>query len=311
MRHFYLNVASYAFSCYETESADSDFSSISFVCKANIAEQFESFALKTVISLSYQPECAVACTVYNELLLNIPKSNDRFGALAELLFPNLVTRIFTSHITNDGIISMVDATLICAVTDPNAGRFFLFSFSDGFPDPPNSPEVLDLLSSVPWSDFQLSLLPDVDTAQKQGTIDRPPLGTYASVLRKRHSSFALFVNCNGTPAMSLRVQAVEQAFAEMGRHLPVKGGRTLKRLNGIWKNLDSVSRSIEVILGGAVSADELWGRCCAVTAKGNKATADTRPESAVFVDNTDEMFAISFDQREDSGARMKRPRTRS
>jgi hypothetical protein len=295
--HFYLNVMNAIFSCYETEPDESSLPAISLVCQCRFVEQFEAFALKTLLSLSYFTGCAVSCSCAADdaLLFNIPQTADRFPGLADLLFPNTHTRIFSSHVESEGVMATVDATLICAVADRNPGRFLLFLFSDGFTDPPNSPLAYDLLSFVPWTVFNFSLLPDDSAMEDQYTIDRPPLATFASILHKRGSSFALFVNGNGADAMSLRVRATHEVFSDMVKHIPIRGDHAVKRLNGIWRHMGTIAKSIESILDGEVSADTLWKGCCRLTTKGNHVQRTVPDAQTVYVDNTQDMFAIGLD----------------
>jgi hypothetical protein len=269
--HFYLNVANDAFACYETKRHESAHPSISLLCKCRFAEQFEGFALKTVFSLLYLKDCVQSwsCSPDRALLLNIPKTSDRFRALSELLFPKSHTHIFTSHVEGEGVNAAVDATLICAAADQRPNSFLFFSFSDGFSDQPNSEAVHDLLSSV---DQSFSLLPDPG-AIGGPTIERLPFVSFALLLNQKSGSFWLFVNGNGADALSLRSP---RSVRCSGKNMPMRRTGAAQRHVA---QLAAVTKSVEAITGGAAQAGALWRGCCRLTALGNRAR-DGAPQNA-------------------------------
>jgi hypothetical protein len=288
-----LNVDTWQFSRSSTVPSASEWPQISLRLRCRLAAQFEAFALKTVLSFCYLPDHNFICSLANgPLLVNIPPDADRFAAIARLLFPDAHTRQFDAHVESDGLDAVVDATLICSIADRNPGRFMLFQFVAGVPVVQDCDE---LLSCVSWTNFHFSLLPDVGDADN-ATTERPPQCVFARTLTRRCHSFAVFINSSGTEAMTLQVKAIENVFGQMVRKAPVsrRSGAIRKRLNGIWRHLRSVSRSLEAILGGEFAADDLWRHSC-MKISGGSSKLPPAADLAVYVDNSEDMFALALE----------------
>jgi hypothetical protein len=81
----------------------------------------------------------------------------------------------------------------------------------------------------------------------------------------------------------------------MARKAPVarRTHTVRKGLNGIWRHLRSVSHSLETILGGEFTADDLWRHSC-MKIRGHNSKPPPAGDLAVYVDNSEDMFALTL-----------------
>lgn len=168
-----------------------DFHSISFVAKCNIFDEFYSFTNKFMLSMVYYPNKSLCVSLgSNSLLLNFPKTQNRFIDIAEYLFPGSIKHVYSHTEKSEEINALSSATIIHLAFPTNMSSnsfvsnslnqsqkdkccqqlaerekfsansiFMLFTFLNNIPQESNCQLSLDLLSSVTWSDLSISFVP--------------------------------------------------------------------------------------------------------------------------------------------------------
>jgi hypothetical protein len=278
---------------FTLSESKSIFPVISLKIFCDFASIFQSFALKTLIAMLYRPNTTFTCSLGLEcLLINIPKSSDRFQHLANFLFPSSTCFRHSSHCESDTLDIAVDVTLICATGTERQGELLTFCFTDGNPEPANSYSVIEMLSSIVWTDHNLSFVPG-----EINGVEEIPFCT-VSKATSRTPVLALFVNSFGADSLSIRVKAVDEVFRSMSRQIPnlSRKSNCKKRLNCIWRHFSVISESMTSIIGEDLDPSVIWNSCCRLTMQHSRPMKkDKAVRENELRDNFKEMISLTFD----------------
>lgn len=248
----------------------SSYSCFGFHIKAAICKNFSEIALKTLFLIGYMPTISLSFSVMADaLLIHYPKTEERLGQICKILFPNRMFRVFTETEVSFELNSIASVTCILILNDSQSDMLF-FSYIDGIPLVPESSNAKFILSSIKWSQYGISFLPDKINHKEI------PYCTRSKMIRAKGVTLAIFVDNNDPKSNAISVRCIEKCMKTV--LLKCKLIKSLstprKRLDGIWNYVDVVVDNLEEYakdtdFGWDNPRDSIWDACCSIIEKGN------------------------------------------
>ena len=247
------------------EKDDFEPPNISFIIfDNNIYSDFSSFSCSILISMAYFPFFSLNLSLgFDILLLKISPLTERRLFICNLLFDNYENiENYDYTLESYELNSIVNAKLY--FFDSKKPEFCFLYFIQGIPQKSNDEYVLNLLSSISWSETLGSILPSI--------VNENQYYISSSFLKKKGKSFVLFLNCSNDKSQSLRVIVINkicEMFLEKHPDFKVKN-YSRKRLDGIWSNITTITESICSILDDFDNYNNIWNGISIITNKNNK-----------------------------------------
>lgn len=282
-----------------TSQEKNDSYSISFLAKSNFLDEFYSYSNEFMIQMIYYPSESLNISFgSNSLLLNIPKTQNRFLDFAEYLFPQSMKHAYSHTEQSEELNAISTVNLIYFVVPKNAtskanktsngskrsqksndetidSLFMLFTFINGIPQESNCHMSLELLSSITWSDLSISFIPmpienfkkglkysNDDFILKLENAKGMPYCTCSSIVDKPRTVIMAFLNTTKESAHALSRIALTKAFEKIHNLYPKR--KSYVRLNRIWESIDTISTSLSVICDDESLYPKAWNGCCSV-----------------------------------------------
>lgn len=218
----------------------------------SIFSDFYSFACSVLIWMAYVPFLSLNLFLgCDMLLLRVPPLKDRRMPICNMMFDVFGNvENFDYSLESFELNSVVNAKLF--YFDSKKPTFSFLFYLDGIPQKSNDECVLNLLSSISWSETFGSLLPS-KMNENQYFLSSP-------FLKKKGKSFVLFLNCSNDNSQSLCVIVINkiyEMFIEKYPNYKIKS-TSRKRLDGIWSNISSISKGVCSILNDFHDYDNIW-----------------------------------------------------